>query len=250
MKLFFSEFSADYSKYYFPYQVYALKESSDSFEQIYDQGFLPSRINKELFYLARSLRVSLIEYTPSSENRRIISKFPKLTVEMIPVSEFNYQFEIGKIASDFYKRRVEVKGMSAQKIKSLITEGYFTHILSFSMNGDMVGYCIVNSDEHILHYAYPFYKQEYEKSNMGMAMILSTIQLSQTKGQKYLYLGTVYTEQSLYKTQFTGAEYFNGIEWVKDIDVLKDIVRKPPDGHLFESIADKESTILNLIKSN
>lgn len=250
MKLFFSEFNADYSKYHFPYQVYALKESTDTYKQIYDIGFLPSRISQDLFYLARSLRVSLPEYTASSENRRIMNKFPDLSVEMIPISEFEYQFEIGKIASDFYKRRTEVKGMSAQKIKSLITEGYFTHILRFSLNGVLVGYCIVNSDENVLHYAYPFYKEEFEKSNMGMAMILSTIQLSQNKGLKYLYLGTVYTEQSLYKTQFVGAEYFNGIEWVNDIEGLKEIVRNHREGHLFETLADKDATIINLLNRN
>ncbi len=250
MKLFFSEFNADYGKYYFPYQVYALKEKDDSFEQMYNKGFLPTRINKDLFYLARSLRVSLKEHTPSSENRRIINKFPDLSVQLISLSDFQYNYEIGKLASDFYKRRSEVKGMSAQKIKSLITEGYFTHILKFSLNGVLVGYCIVNSDVNVLHYAYPFYKEEFEKSNMGMAMILSTIQLSQNKGLKYLYLGTVYTEQSLYKTQFVGAEYFNGIEWVNDIEGLKEIVRNHREGHLFETLADKDATIINLLNRN
>jgi hypothetical protein len=53
-----------------------------------------------------------------------------------------------------------------------------------------------------------------------------------------LYLGTCYSQNALYKTQFSGAEFFNGLCWSNDLAELKFILKRDAGElteHLFES---------------
>jgi arginyl-tRNA--protein-N-Asp/Glu arginylyltransferase len=240
MKLIFSEYKADYSKYHFPYQVYLMKEESDELNKIYDMGFLPSRAKLNLFYLARSLRVDLSKFEPSSENRRILRKTESLQLTAYSLREFEYGWEIGKLAKDFYDKRFGKGTMSANKIKWLFTSGACSDVLEYKDSGKTIGYCLVNNTGQILHYAYPFYELEYFDKNAGMGMMLRAILHAKEEGLKYVYLGTCYTEESLYKTQFKGIEYFTGFSWSRDIEKLKELIREKQEGHLLESVENKD----------
>ncbi|MGK0357470.1 MAG: arginine-tRNA-protein transferase, partial [Spirosomataceae bacterium] len=72
MKIFLSENTVDYKSYTFNYAKYCVMESIDELTDVYENGFLPYsgdlRINKEIFYLARSLRVDIDRFKDSSEN--------------------------------------------------------------------------------------------------------------------------------------------------------------------------------------
>lgn len=80
-------------------------------------------------------------------------------------------------------------------------------------------------EDRTLHYAYPFYDKNLIGSNIGMGMMLKAILHAKEKQKSYIYLGTVYTEQSLYKTQFKGLEWFDGESWSTDIDDLKNKIK-------------------------
>lgn len=247
MKNFYIEGQGDYESYEFPYRIYALTEEGDDIDEIFAAGFLPTRMMKGLFYMARSVRIDLNCFELSSENRRILKKTAYVDVDLVPLSEFEYDYAIGKFAVDFYKIKFDKKVVSAQKIKSVFTDGFFTDVLVYRDNTrealedpKPIGYCPVMKSKKSLNYAYPFYDLEYFKRNLGMGMILHAIRLAKDLGLRYLYLGTCYTEDSLYKTQFSGLEYFNGVKWVSDVDRLKALVR----GEL-----DDNSSVTEIIKS-
>ncbi|MBN2015861.1 hypothetical protein JW766_03430 [Candidatus Dojkabacteria bacterium] len=246
MKFLFSEFQPNYSNYYFPYQVYLVKEELDKIDKIYSLGFLPSRMRLNLFYLARSLRVNLTNFKPSSENRRISRKTEYLTMKVLDLSEFEYHYSIGKMGKDFYKERFGEGTMSAFRIKWLFTKGACSHVLVFTdkqKENLVIGYCPVIKTEKILHYAYPFYDLSYFDKNCGMGMMLKAIQWAQEKGLNYAYLGTCYTEASLYKTQFEGCEYFTGFSWSDNLARLKELVKIKREGHMFAEVEDKDDLL-------
>ncbi|MGZ8898777.1 MAG: hypothetical protein ACXW3Z_01660, partial [Limisphaerales bacterium] len=57
-------------------------------------------------------------------------------------------------------------------------------------------------------------------------------------GFEHLYLGTCYSERALYKTQFSGFEFFNGFRWSTHLAELKYLVGRQgqtPGKHLLES---------------
>lgn len=242
MKLYFSEFKADYEKYHFPYQVYLMKERDDDLDEIYKLGFLPSRQKKNLYYLARSIRINLAGFSFSSENRRVKRKTDWLDISIFSTKERDYDFKIGKMARDFYKSKFGKGVMSAYKIKWLYTSGASSHIIEYRKKSkdQAIGYCLVNKTKKSLHYAYPFYDLEYVKKNMGIGMMLSAIELAQKDKIKYVYLGTCYTESSLYKTQFKGLEYFNGWCWDNNLAALKELVRGEIEDHRIKKIGNKD----------
>ena len=56
------------------------------------------------------------------------------------------------------------------------------------------------------------------------------------RGFDFVYLGSCYSRNALYKTQFAGAEFFNGVRWSEDLEELKYLIRRKRwDEHLFES---------------
>lgn len=227
MKLKFKESKPDYSKYHFPYCVYGKLEKDDSLDEVYEQGFLPSRKELNLFYLARSTRINLSEFSPTSENRRILRKTEYLDFEIIDLNKFEYHYSIGKMGKDFYDKRGGGK-FSAYKIKWLFTSGSCSHVIRFTddySESKVAGYCLVNRTENILHYAYPFYDLDYLDKNAGIGMMTRSVQEAKKARLRYCYLGTCYTKSSLYKTQFEGFEYFDGEKWVGDVEKLKKLVR-------------------------
>jgi len=225
MKLFFSEFESNYQKYFFPYQVYLYKETNDDINKIYDMGFLPTRLKKDLFYLCRSLRVNLRDFELTSENRRVLKKTNYIKMNIKELKDYKYNYKIGKMGKDFYDKRFNKRVMSANKIKWLFTEGFCTHVAVYRDREEIIGYCLLVKGQNLIHYAYPFYDLRYFKKNAGMGMMLQLIIWSWKNGLNYTYLGTCYTEKALYKTQFKGCEYFTGWNWSNDIDELKYLVR-------------------------
>jgi hypothetical protein len=63
--------------------------------------------------------------------------------------------------------------------------------------------------------------------------------LSAEREFKHLYLGTCYSADALYKTQFAGAEFFNGFRWSTDMDELKFVIKRDK-GELHEHLLETE----------
>ncbi|MBU0975697.1 MAG: hypothetical protein ABIE03_06885 [Patescibacteria group bacterium] len=226
MKFLYKEEGPDYGIYSFPYRVYAMREDNDNLDDIYQAGFLPSRKEMNLFYLARSTRIDLEKFELSSENRRISRKTEYLEPDVVQLANFVYDYKIGKMGKDFYAQRGEEK-FSAFKIKWLFSSGTCTHIVIFKDNqnqGKIVGYCLANLTAGLMHYAYPFYDLAYLDKNAGIGMMTRSIVDAKERGLRYFYLGTCYTKPSLYKTQFSGFEYFDGEKWNSKLDDLKHLI--------------------------
>ncbi len=225
MKYLFFENDANYSKYQFPYQVYAKLEGGDNYADVSNKGFIPTRVAKDTFVLGRSTRVNLSSFELSSENRRVMKKFPEFTMLPIENNGFKYDYTIGKLAKTFYAKFGDVK-VSPQRIKWAITSGAFTHILKFENNGEFRGYCIANIRDGIMSYVFPFYDLDVSEPGTGMAMMLNAINWAKSENLMHVYLGSCYSESALYKTQFKGFEWFDGVNWDPNIKALKALVRE------------------------
>lgn len=169
-----------------------------------------------------------------------------MKLEVQSLKEFKYDYTIGKLGKDFYKKRFKKGVMSAFRVKWLFVSGACTDVLIYKEGKTVLGYCPIIRTKKLMHYAYPFYDTTYFKRNAGMGMMLRAILHAKESGLDYVYLGTCYTEESLYKTQFEGVEYFTGFEWSDDIDKLKSLIRGQVKGHLLENESDKEKIFKNV----
>jgi len=240
MKLIFSEYTPDYQKYHFPYQIWLKKEPGDKVAEIYARGFLPMRHRPGLYYLCRSLRVDLAKFSPSSENRRILRKTEAFHYQVLPLPQPG-QCSSGAFPADeavyaFCQRYLESRfgqsPISEAGLKSIFRSGIFSHVFVWSEGEKVTGYavCLVNDD--LLHYAHVFYDPSYAAQNLGARMILEAVTWAKAEGKQYAYLGTCYNQSAFYKLEFSGVEFFNGVGWSSDLEELKWLVSRSNDNHL------------------
>lgn len=187
--------------------------SSENIENMYAKGFVMTRLGKGVMNETVSLRIKLIDFELSSENRRILKKNEDITLQTnsIPLSKDEYNWQIHKIGKDFYTQKFGDKTFSAAKIKELLTtEHSFNFLLKYFHTNlaDPVGYCICLKTERIMHYCYPFYDLNFSAthSNLGMGMMLKAVLFAKENSMEYIYLGSFTREQDKYKLQFKGTE--------------------------------------------
>lgn len=241
MKLLFSEALPDYTHYIFPYAIWAVPEAGEKPSAIFNAGFLPSSRTLDRFYLCRQIRVNLGRFEPSSENRRIIRKGEGIKVELVPREKFDYT----PARRDFFKRYADAKfganSMSYERLDSLFSNPIISHLLVFTdtKTGQEVGVATLYMEgSELAYYYYAFYDLNYSNRSLGMFMMTSAVAEFSARGVKHLYLGTCYSDNALYKTQFSGAEYFNGFRWSDNLDELKyQLRRTDTHQHLLETEA-------------
>ncbi|MEI6462751.1 MAG: GNAT family N-acetyltransferase [bacterium] len=217
--------------YYKTNEINITDFSPSNIEALYDQGYKFTRLSVGNLQQTRSLRVDLSKFELSSENRRVLKKFPtlELTIKELPLPE--YDWKIGKLAKDFYSKKFGENTFSANKTKELLTKkGNFNSLIEFSntnegQNNEVVGYVICYKTGSILHYSYPFYSLDYEKSSLGISMMTKTIDYCKQNGLKYVYLGGVTKPLDVYKLQFQGLEYYENA-WLTNLDELKAKIQK------------------------
>jgi arginyl-tRNA--protein-N-Asp/Glu arginylyltransferase len=245
MKLLFSEASPDYAHYLFPYAIWALPESGEQPAEIFASGFLPSSRFLDRFYLCRNIRVQLRDYVASSENRRVLRKCEGINCRLVARSEFEYSDE----KRTFYKKYADAKFgadvMSTERLNGLFSAPIISHVLEFQdeATGKPVGDATLYlAEPEMAYYYYAFYDLSYAARNLGMYMMTAAVDFFARRTVRYLYLGTCYSQQALYKSQFAGAEFFNGFRWSDNLKELKYLILKdktPRFQHLLE-LADFE----------
>jgi arginyl-tRNA--protein-N-Asp/Glu arginylyltransferase len=246
MKLLFSEAKSDYGNYIFPYAVWAFPEEGETPAQIFARGFLPSSYALDRFYMCRHLRVCLPEFAASSENRRILRKGEGIEARVVKRAEFDFTETRRAFCKTYADAKFKPSGMSVERLNTLLSSKVVTHVLIFTdmANGAEVGYVMLYMEEpKAAFYYYAFYDLAYYARNLGMFMMTSAVATLAERGINYVYLGTCYSENALYKFQFNGSEFFNGFTWsrnAKELRYLVDREQQPVTRHLLETLAYRE----------
>ena len=229
MKLLFSEHKSDYAHYLFPYAIWAIPESGETAADLFNVGFLPSSRNLDRFYLCRHIRIQLAKFRPSSENRRILRKGEGIVADLVPRKKFDYTAERRR----FYKTYADIKFgkemLSYERLDLLFDSPIISHLLIFTdnrTNAEVGAATLYLDGQELAYYYYAFYDLNYYNRNLGMYMMTSAVTLFAERDFRFLYLGTCYSRNALYKTQFSGAEFFNGFRWSSDLEELKFIIRR------------------------
>jgi arginine-tRNA-protein transferase len=228
MIIFRSESFVDYKTYTFNYATYCIKEEKGELPEIYASGFLPysndMSLNRETYYLARSLRVSLSDFKPSSENRRVLRKIEPFapSFEIIPKNEFDIRDpQFKNYCLEFAGKRFS-EPISGERLDYILHSDSFSHIFQFKLGDRTVGYVISILEGDTLHYWFAFFDLDQPELALGKWMMFSVINWASQHDLSYVYLGTCYGEKSLYKVRdFKGLSFFDGNRWDNDIKMLK-----------------------------
>jgi len=241
VKLLFSEQKSNYEHYQFPYAIWAVPEAGETPADIFNAGFLPSSRQLDRFYLCRQVRVNLAKFKASSENRRILRKGDGINCQLVPRERYDYTPE----RRQFFKTYADIKFgkdvMTTERLDGLFGSPIISHLLVFTdeKSGAEIGVATLYVEgKELAYYYYAFYDLNYYARNLGMFMMTSAVTLFAQRGFHHLYLGTCYSRNAMYKTQFAGAEFFNGVHWSSDLSELKFIIqhdKKERHQHLLES---------------
>jgi arginine-tRNA-protein transferase len=228
MKIFRSESLVDYTTYTFNYAIYCLKEKQQELPEIYAMGFLPYSndpdLDREVYYLARSLRVDLERFTDSSENRRVNKKIAEMdpSFELVPSAEFDMNDpSFLKFCKEFADQRFS-ESVSEKRLRYIFSSKSVSHLFRFRLKGEEVGYVISVLEDKCLHYWFSFFSLDYQSYSLGKWMMFSVIKWAADENLEHVYLGTCYGAKSLYKVRdFKGLSFFDGNDWNSDMKLLK-----------------------------
>ena len=234
MKIFFSENQPDYSTYTFNYAIYCVKEQQNELPAIYAKGFLPytgnTAIEGDIFYLARSLRVELDNFSDSSENRRVNRKVEPLNIKVKVQSKSEMDLTYSSFLNfcmNYAAERFSGNAMTAERLSYVLSKETGSHILTFHSEGQIFGYVLAAIEGDTLHYWFSFFDQQYLKTHaLGKWMMWKTIAWAKEQGLSYVYLGTCYGKHSLYKVRdHKGLTFFDGTNWNNDTNLLKHLCK-------------------------
>lgn len=241
MKLAFSQAQPDYKNHIYPYAIWALPEEGETPADFFEKGFLPSVPELTRFYLCRTLRVRLREFTPSSENRRVLRKGEGIRARLIPRSDFQCSPERKQLILHYAQSRFGEANFSEARLERLLASPMLTHILEFTSKetNERVGEVFMYLEsKRVAYYYFSFYDLKYFEQNIGMFMMTSAVKLFAELGFDAIYLGTCYSRSALYKTQFAGLEFGTGFAWSDSVEELKYLITRDsaePTSHLLES---------------
>ncbi|NOZ62886.1 MAG: hypothetical protein GXO74_14595 [Calditrichaeota bacterium] len=241
MKILFSEHKSDYVNYIFPYAIWAIPEKGETPAQIFAQGFLPASRELDRFYMTRHIRIDLKKFSRSSENRRILRKGDDIAFKLLKREEFDYTDEWREFCKYYADIKFGKDVMSYPRLESLFNSKIINHILLFTdtkKDKDIGIVTLYFEEKNLAYYYYSFYDLSYYRRNLGMFMMTSAVDYFSKLGFEHIYLGTCYSRNALYKTQFSGCQFFNGFRWSENLKELKFMVQREQnvvDRHLLET---------------
>ncbi|MBN1464882.1 hypothetical protein JXA02_03920 [candidate division KSB1 bacterium] len=245
MKLLFSEYKSDYAHYIFPYVIWALPEAGERPADFFAKGFLPSR-ELDRFYMCRNTRVDLRQFEPSSENRRILRKGEGFSYRLLAARDFDYTPEWRQFCQAYTDAKFGHDVMSEERLDALFHSPVCSHIMLYAdETGRDVGLVVFFIDApRLAFYYYAFYDLNHADKNLGMFMMTSAVAFMQKQGLDHIYLGSCYSRNALYKSQFKGFQFWNGFRWSDGVDELKYLIKRDGgevDKHLLETILFKQT---------
>jgi len=210
---------------YLTWDIKKITDFSDKFvTEMYDRGYVFTRIETGTMHQTRSIRINLKEFSLTSENRRILRKGENISLNKNPIPYVDYSWDIAKIAKDFYDKKTD-HAFSANKIKELIAKGCnFNTLLTFTEDTKKHGYAICYENNSMIHYSYPFYDIEKSPKDMGLIMMTKVIADAKFNNISYVYLGSLQRPNDTYKLQFEGLEWFDGEKWSTDQNKVREIL--------------------------
>ena len=184
-------------------------------KEYYQNGLLPQRNSKKLFYFQTSSRSNLSVFNLSSENRRILNKTTEYFSEVIPLNNFSFSLDVQKTIFNWIKKL----GWSfpVSSVKYVFSTHIFNRLYIWRDNqNQVVAYSICYFSKTISHIAYVFYNPSLSKTNLPIRLTLQVIIDSHQQKLQYCYLGRFEAKVrgiGYYKRNMPGFEYFSQNQW-------------------------------------
>ncbi len=226
------EFGHEYETYRFGYCEYADLEPDEDLAEIYGQGFLPYSADPSVqgrFYMARSARIALTGFSCSSENRRIAKRFDSMfSRKILPLAAARRDKRIRELFLDYFAKRHGKDVMPPTRFDAILKTPLPIRFVTYEKDGSLVAAALEISTPTFDHFWFSAYDIAYAYRSLGMWLMLDAVREAKRSGRTYAYLGTVYGEKALYKTNFKPLSFWDGTAWEANLATLKKLARTEP----------------------
>lgn len=239
MKILSKEFVHSYKKYLFGYTLHAEREENELLDVLYEKGFLPYTGDTKVrntYYMARSCRIDLEKFNISSENRRIQKKFlhESFIKNKSPAADYLGNDIFINFCLEYFSKQHGDGIFSKERLQFVLGFSKEVNVIKYTDKQNCVkAYIIEVECGNSSQYWFSFYDIDLAQQSFGIWLMLDCIIDAKEKKLKHFYLGTVYGEKALYKTNFNALQYWDGNAWQCNITDLKKLARE-----------DKENGIL------
>src|SRR6266403_227082 len=171
MRKFHLEFGSRYESYEFGYSTYAALEENDILSEVYQAGFLPHSADatvKDTFYMARSVRVPLLSWKATSENRRVQKKFEGFTTTLLTQEELGRDPQFLPCFLQYFRDHHGERVMSEERATGILESPLPLRGIRYEKNGEIAGYVLEVASEGFSHYWFSCYASTYAGSSFGM----------------------------------------------------------------------------------
>jgi hypothetical protein len=111
--------------------------------------------------------------------------------------------------------------MPRARLETILESGLISSVITYAEGHRGVAYVLEVADGAMEHFWFSFYDLRYAKQSLGLWLMLESIRDAQARGLTHYYLGTVYGEKALYKTNFEPLEWWNRDQWSRDVKLLR-----------------------------
>ena len=229
MKITRDEFGHEYQTYRFGYCEYAKFEMNDRIADFYEKGFLPYSADpavQGVFYMARSARIALSKFKFSSENRRIRKRFDDMfSFRTLTIAQTKKDPRIRALFLDYFKKKHGDIVMPPTRFDAILDTPLPLRVFVYEKDEELVAAVLEVFDNTFGHFWFSAYDLSYMKQSLGMWLMLDGARRAEDDGRTYYYIGTVYGEKALYKTNLKPLEFWDGSSWNADLPLLKKLAR-------------------------
>jgi arginine-tRNA-protein transferase len=202
-----------------------IEREDEPLEVLYALGFLPysgAQGVHNIFYNARSARIDLQNFTLTSENRRIAKKFDgQFSKERVPFRDFDSTEAFIDFCVSYFAQKHGASAMPRERLDYILHSGLITSTSIYRSAAKPVAYVLEVGEGAMAHFWFSFYDLAYARQSLGLWLMLDCLRDAQAAGKKYYYLGTVYGEKALYKTNFMPLQWWDGQMWSINMRALK-----------------------------
>ena len=196
---------------------------------LYKRGFLPYSADPSVhnvFYMARSARIALKTFECSSENRRIGKRFDDtFSTHSLSAREARADSRIREMFLNYFKLRHGKGVMPAGRFDALLASPLPLKVVLYEKGGALAAVALEVGDKIFGHFWFSAYDLSYAKQSLGMWLMLDAVRRAKAAGRVHYYIGTVYGEKALYKTNLGPLEFWDGSAWSADLMHLKKLAR-------------------------
>ena len=225
-----------YGKYLRGRISWAEMPSVESPGEIYSGGYLPYSGDtddpRNLFYMARSLRVKVDAFSLEKKRRydqRMWDQFG-LSRAAMPKEAFIGEFgqEMTTLAYKWMEPRFGKASLARERFSYILSKDFLNTILTWRNGGELVAFALVAQGNWGAHYWYVFYANATgSPCAPGHGYLVDFLQWTKSENLPFAYLGTIYGTKSRYKSRgIRGLSFWDGAAWNNDRSLLASLLEE------------------------